>query len=512
MFRHSWVSLALVASFAPGLASAAEHRWSFDGATDGQIADEGDGGLDLTLEGATLNDAGRLSDALGGGWDSGAYLNCNVGQFASHPDDPLAEPTSFTWTVWVWGNNFANTPGSHSTIVSKANTDSTPNGYWWTIRPEGQRLTVGKGGTGGEMNVLGPVPPSQTWVHLAATWDQATRTASVYIGGQLSASETLGHDIAYGGERLLVCAMTNRSYYHVGRIDELALYDRALDEAEIAAAMAPYLDTDEDGFSTLGGDCDDGDGSIGPEAEELCGDGVDQDCDGGDLACPTPTPTLPPTPTPTMVPTPTPTMEPTPTPTGEPTPTPTAPPTPTPTATPTPTPTAQPTPTPTGQPTPAPTPAPTPNPTPVPTPTPTPTGAATPVPTIPATPTPSAEATPAPTDAPTPTATNIPSPTATQTDAPTLAPSPTATVAPSPTPSATSTTAPQTAEPTPSATSSPVDDPQPSPSEGSPTQATPTAPSGEGCDCDGSSGGGRGALGWLVIGLTAARRRRSYVE
>jgi len=43
-------------------------------------------------------------------------------------------------------------------------------------------------------------------------------------------------------------------------------------------------DADGDGYTTDAGDCDDGDASIHPGASETCDDGVDQDCDGADLA------------------------------------------------------------------------------------------------------------------------------------------------------------------------------------------------------------------------------------
>ena len=36
------------------------------------------------------------------------------------------------------------------------------------------------------------------------------------------------------------------------------------------------------GFTAAGGDCDDGDGGVHPNATEVIADGVDQDCDGGD--------------------------------------------------------------------------------------------------------------------------------------------------------------------------------------------------------------------------------------
>jgi hypothetical protein len=45
-------------------------------------------------------------------------------------------------------------------------------------------------------------------------------------------------------------------------------------------------DDDGDGITENEGDCDDTDDSIYPGADEICGDGIDQDCDGNDLACP----------------------------------------------------------------------------------------------------------------------------------------------------------------------------------------------------------------------------------
>ena len=62
-----------------------------------------------------------------------------------------------------------------------------------------------------------------------------------------------------------------------------------------------YADEDEDGYgcddttrqaceaptgyAAVGGDCDDGDDTIHPGASEVCGDGVDSDCDGGPGPC-----------------------------------------------------------------------------------------------------------------------------------------------------------------------------------------------------------------------------------
>jgi uncharacterized protein (TIGR02145 family) len=45
-------------------------------------------------------------------------------------------------------------------------------------------------------------------------------------------------------------------------------------------------DNDGDGFTVIQGDCNDNDPAVYPGASEICGDGIDQDCDGTDLICP----------------------------------------------------------------------------------------------------------------------------------------------------------------------------------------------------------------------------------
>lgn len=51
------------------------------------------------------------------------------------------------------------------------------------------------------------------------------------------------------------------------------------------AIIKKSVDKDKDGFTKEQGDCDDSDPSINPDATEICGDGIDQDCDGSDLPC-----------------------------------------------------------------------------------------------------------------------------------------------------------------------------------------------------------------------------------
>ena len=57
-------------------------------------------------------------------------------------------------------------------------------------------------------------------------------------------------------------------------------------ELEPVSASLPVSDKDGDGFTEAQGDCNDNSADVYPDAEEICGDGIDQDCSGADLPCP----------------------------------------------------------------------------------------------------------------------------------------------------------------------------------------------------------------------------------
>ncbi|MBI5641100.1 MAG: SUMF1/EgtB/PvdO family nonheme iron enzyme [Nitrospirae bacterium] len=67
--------------------------------------------------------------------------------------------------------------------------------------------------------------------------------------------------------------------------------DQNCDGVDLACAPDPNdTDNDGDGFTESQGDCNDGSNTIFPGATEICGDGIDQDCSGADLLCGPPPP------------------------------------------------------------------------------------------------------------------------------------------------------------------------------------------------------------------------------
>jgi uncharacterized protein YkwD len=62
------------------------------------------------------------------------------------------------------------------------------------------------------------------------------------------------------------------------------LVDAATAQGHLRATLADP-DQDGDGYTAQQGDCDDNHSGIHPDAVDICGDGIDQDCSNGDLPC-----------------------------------------------------------------------------------------------------------------------------------------------------------------------------------------------------------------------------------
>lgn len=81
--------------------------------------------------------------------------------------------------------------------------------------------------------------PSNTWSHLAATWDGTT--FRVYVNGVQVASKAIGQSIAATTSPLRIGGNATWGEYFAGKIDEVRIYNRALSQAEIQADMNTAL-------------------------------------------------------------------------------------------------------------------------------------------------------------------------------------------------------------------------------------------------------------------------------
>jgi hypothetical protein len=98
-----------------------------------------------------------------------------------------------------------------------------------TLRPSS---TINVGGADRQL-AAGPQLPSNTWTHLAATYDGATQR--LYVNGQLAGSRPQTGSIATSDGTLRIggSAIVNDEFF-TGYVDEVRVYNRALTQAEIA--------------------------------------------------------------------------------------------------------------------------------------------------------------------------------------------------------------------------------------------------------------------------------------
>jgi formylglycine-generating enzyme required for sulfatase activity len=201
-------------------------------------------GHDVTLAGdASCEARDALSTALGTRWSSGTALALDgIQDNAVAPDDPIFEPAQFTLSAWIYSDDYwscgQGSVNEPCTIVSKGNTEDPAAGYWFHVNGDEDgdgTLSLVIAGSGGETHLPGSwrAVSASTWHHVVATFDGSW--ARIYLNGVLHGFQYVTHGIDYGAESFLVGNLTNREFEFNGLIDEVALWDYAMSEAEVAA-------------------------------------------------------------------------------------------------------------------------------------------------------------------------------------------------------------------------------------------------------------------------------------
>jgi len=135
--------------------------------------------------------------------------------------------TAYTLEAWVnvtaWGNR----------IIDHI-TENVPNGYLLDTYPNTVRAFSG------DITVSGTpaLTPAQlnTWVHLAAAFDGAAKTLTVYVNGVERGKATVKSPaVTSPNHKLRIGASSNGTYRINGLVDEVTIYNRALSAAEILA-------------------------------------------------------------------------------------------------------------------------------------------------------------------------------------------------------------------------------------------------------------------------------------
>ena len=107
-------------------------------------------------------------------------------------------------------------------------------------------------------------------------FDEHSDSIKLSSGNTGNFTTTTLDDTATNGE--VSATLDNDNKYHMS-------YKTNNTDLKYTTNQSSLIDSDDDGYSENTGDCNDGDSSISPDATEICGDNIDQDCDGSDTVC-----------------------------------------------------------------------------------------------------------------------------------------------------------------------------------------------------------------------------------
>ncbi|BDS07966.1 hypothetical protein NT6N_30060 [Oceaniferula spumae] len=190
-----------------------------------------------------------------------AGANANTVSSAAFPDNghitvpysAALNSSTFTVTMWV---NTTSTAGFTSPLTSR---DDVPNpggsthGYILYNDVGGNwNFWNGTGaGSGTWDQLVGGGVSINTWTHIAMTYDGGTSTKTIWINGVNAGSKTVGHSVnGPQTEDLHIGSGSDAgtNFYFSGNIDDVTIWDEALDQAAIQSIM---IDSVPEPTSTL---------------------------------------------------------------------------------------------------------------------------------------------------------------------------------------------------------------------------------------------------------------------
>jgi len=170
------------------------------------------------------------------------HFTTNRGRVHIEDSPDFAFNGSFTIAGWVYVDEFPE-PGGGGLICIRG--DNRPGLDTWTIStaPE-DHIAFGIGGEDSDgTGVSAPAKRGQ-WIYVAGTYDETLGQVALYLDGQLAAETNNAVKPIWqldSGTEPGVGLGNTAGTFHVfpfrGRLDELALYARALSEAEIQALV-----------------------------------------------------------------------------------------------------------------------------------------------------------------------------------------------------------------------------------------------------------------------------------
>jgi hypothetical protein len=204
----------------------------------GNAIDQTGHGNDATVHGAALT-----SDRFGHA--DAAYLFNGADNLMTIEDNPQLRLSSVSLLLWV---TFWDLPTNQRNFISK------PVGYLWSdsyvfwYHDDGISGHIGNVNGAGAVTHYTWVPELETWYFLAYTYDELSKTQTLFLNGQQVASGYTDPEVGWDEHPVMIGAesdVEDSVYWHHGGMDDILIYDRALNSSEIMALYNSYYAIDE---------------------------------------------------------------------------------------------------------------------------------------------------------------------------------------------------------------------------------------------------------------------------
>jgi hypothetical protein len=197
-------------------------HWKFDENTGNTTADaSGNNNVGTLVNTPTWTSPGKIGPA------ALSFSSTNLESVTAINSSSLNSPVkAISLSAWIYAANWS----GNRRIIQKGNADNQ-----YRLLAE---FGFFKFHLTGVDSLTAPLPPIGVWVHIAATWDGSIM--KLYTNGILQASLTAAGTIATTSDLLAVGKKNTSGVagdYFDGKLDDVRIYNRALNAAEVASIM-----------------------------------------------------------------------------------------------------------------------------------------------------------------------------------------------------------------------------------------------------------------------------------
>jgi len=219
------ISFVLMLSMAGNASAELVAYWTFDEGSGDIAYDSSGNGNNGTINGAKW-DAGKYGNAL--------LFNAQDNYVEVPTSDSLEITPNVTIAAWI---NWIDAGDTWLAIMANGQQNGPWENYGLFVNRDGRYLYFTLSLDGGHVTQSAPnnvIEPDE-WLHACGTWDGST--ARIYVNGEMVFEQAQTGELVPPGLPLRIGHRNGSAHYFSGIIDEVRIYNHALTEVEILAAM-----------------------------------------------------------------------------------------------------------------------------------------------------------------------------------------------------------------------------------------------------------------------------------